>query len=1097
MPGSSLDQVFSSMQCTHCGYDNGEDARFCAQCGNSLVPKCPSCHAPVEYSHRFCQQCGTSLPWAKNQQASGSSGLAADGYGGDRREVTVLFADLSGFTALSQTLDPEAVHELLNRYFAVADKIIQSYGGHIDKHIGDGLMALFGAPVAHSNDPERGIRAALAIHSALADLEPPLSAHIGIACGTVVASGMGSDAHREYTVIGSSVNLAARLEGQAQAGETLISSAVHQAAGVQFHCQTRGAVELKGIAEPVPIWQVMGEVQDITPQAQLPFVGRQAELAQFSDWLHQCQIDGQGHGLLLKGEPGIGKTRLLAEYRHLARQQDVTWHQGLVLDFGMAKGLDAIASILRCLMGLPPNAETDAQRQAIAAISKNQGLKPEQQAFLHDLLSLSPPAELRSLYDAMDAATRTAGKADLVTQLVAQAAALSPLVIAIEDLHWADNETLNYVARLVHACTELPVLIVMTSRLEGDPTLTPWKEAIAGAPITTLQLETLPAEDALRLASDYFDATARFARTCVERAGGNPLFLEQLLHSAEGLADNQIPGSVQSIVLTRMDSLRSSDRQALQAAATLGQRFDLATVRYLIEDATYDCGELVQRLLIKPEGIDEFLFVHALVREGVYSSLLKRRRHNLHRRAADWYAERDLTLRAEHLDRADDPGAAAAYLAAAKEEAQNYHHEAALRLSERGLEIADTPTRYALLCFRGDLLRGLGSVESSISAFEAALAIATSSRERCQVWIGLSQGLRVSDRHDDALSALDNAERTAPDHEPLLLAEIHHLRGNLYFPSGRFDDCMFHHEQAREFAQQGGSKDWEVRALGGLGDAAYLAGKMITAFDNFRDCVALCQELGLSQTEVVNRPMVGWSRLYLNEIAAACQDGLETIELAAKIGQQRAQMLGHGLAAYMYTEMGQLALGLEEAQKATTIAQKLGSKNFEAEGLCYQTRALIAASRLSEARDCIAQAIKLVRAVGMDYFGPTVLGHAARLADDPAQSSDLLAEGETLLSAGCVSHNYFWFYREAIEATLATQEWVEVERYATALETYNQIEPNPWSNLVVARGRALAHWGQGNRTPEAVTALTQIAEQSQAAGLALYLPAIQAVVGDK
>jgi class 3 adenylate cyclase/tetratricopeptide (TPR) repeat protein len=1085
------------MQCLHCAYDNSDDARFCAQCGNRLVLACPSCQAQVEPIHRFCQQCGINLPWAQGSQTASSSSVAPDRYVGDRREVTVLFADLSGFTALSQTLDPEAVHDLLNRYFAVADQIIQSYGGHIDKHIGDGLMALFGAPVAHSNDPERAIRAALAIHSALGELEPPLAAHIGIACGTVVASGMGSDAHREYTVIGSSVNLAARLEGQAQAAETLISSAVHQAAGHQFHCQARGAVELKGIPEPVPIWQVMGEVQETIPQTQLPFIGRQAELAQFSDGLHQCRTSGQGLGLLLKGEPGIGKTRLLAEYRHLAQQQDVTWHQGLVLDFGMAKGLDAIANILRSLMGLPPNADTAAQRQAIAAIATRHGWPAEQQAFLHDLLSLSPPTELRSLYDAMDAATRSAGKAELVTQLVAQAAAVAPLVIAIEDLHWADAETLNYVARLAHACTECPMLLIMTSRLEGDPTLTPWSDAIAAVPVTTLQLAALPAEAAMRLASDYFDATVRFARTCVERAGGNPLFLEQLLRSAEGLAENQIPGSVQSIVLTRMDSLRLGDRQALQAAAILGQRFDLATVRYLIENTTYTGGELVQRLLIKPEGTDEFLFVHALVREGVYSSLLKRQRRDLHRRAADWYAERDLTLRAEHLDRADDPDAAAAYLAAAQAEAQNYHHEAALRLSERGLAIAETPVRYALLCFRGDLLRGLGSVEASIRAFEAALAIATSDRERCQVWIGLSQGLRVSDRHDEALSALDNAERTAPESAPLLLAEIHHLRGNLYFPSGRFDDCMLHHEQAREFAQQGGSKEWEVRALGGLGDAAYLAGKMRTACRYFQDCVALCQELGLGKIEVGNRHMIGWSRMYLNEIPAACADGLAAAEMAEKVGQNRAQMLGHALAGYMYIEQGQFDAGRDQAIRATTIAQRLGAKNFEAEGFCFQARSYLGEGRLQEAKECIEASLKIVREVGMGYFGPIVLGHAARLEEQPTQRTHFLAEGETVLATGCVSHNYFWFYREAIEATLATQEWSEVERYATALETYAQIEPTPWVDLVVARGRALARWGQGERRPEAVAALTQLAAQSQAAGLALYVPAIQAALAEE
>jgi class 3 adenylate cyclase len=422
------------MQCNQCGSDNANHARFCAQCGMSLSLTCPACQAPVEAAHQFCQQCGTRLPWVQHPSSASAAGLT-DRYGGDRREVTVMFSDLSGFTALSQTLDPEAVYDLLNRYFAVADKITQAYGGHIDKHIGDGIMAVFGAPTAHSNDPERAIRAAIDIHAALAELDPPLSAHIGIASGTVVASGMGSDAHREYTVIGNSVNLAARLEGQAKAGETLISSAVHQAAGARFHYQSRGTMQLKGIADPVPVWQVIGEAQEMVPHQRLPFVGRQTELAQFADLLHTCRVTGQGHGLLLKGEPGIGKTRLMAEYRHLARQQDTTWHQGLILDFGMAKGLDAIASILRRLLDLPAHADAGAQLQAVAGVATRRALSEAHQAFLHDLLSLPQPLDLRSRYDAMDAETRTAGKAELIAQFVTQAAATAPLVIAIEDIH--------------------------------------------------------------------------------------------------------------------------------------------------------------------------------------------------------------------------------------------------------------------------------------------------------------------------------------------------------------------------------------------------------------------------------------------------------------------------------------------------------------------------------------------------------------------------------------------------------------------------------------------------------------------------------------
>jgi class 3 adenylate cyclase/tetratricopeptide (TPR) repeat protein len=1043
----------------------------------------------VELTHRFCQSCGAQLPWADKNQAPPRR-LLPDDHEGERRQVTVLFGDLSGFTALSQGLDPEATHELLNRYFEAVDGVIRTYGGTIDKHIGDGIMAVFGAPVAHSDDPERAMRAALDVHAKLATLQPPLTAHIGIASGTVVASGTGSDAHREYTVIGDSVNLAARLQDRAAAGETLISNAVFNAAGSRFNCISLGDVPIKGLAEPVAIWQLTDISGSGGSDDRLPFVGRRAELSQFAGMLDACWSERAGQTLLLRGEPGIGKTRLLEEYRDLARQRGFDWHRGLVLDFGAGKGLDAIATVVSGLLGISHNADAAEKSLAATRAVTSSAVDIEQQVYLNDLLNLPQPMDLRSLYDAMDNATRTTGKEELVMRLVKNVATASPIVIAVEDIHWADSATLSYLARLAGACATDPALMVMTSRVEGDPIDVAWRAASAGAPLTTVDLGPLRPDEAFSFANDYFDATERFARTCVERAGGNPLFLEQLLRGAEDVSESEIPGSVQSIVLARMDNLESDDRQALQGASVLGQRFSMDALQYLLENPEYDCRRLVEHFLVRPEG-SAFLFAHALVRDGVYSSLLNRRRKALHGRAADWYASHDLALRAEHLDRAEDPGAAAAYLAAAEEEAQAYRNESALRLSERGLAIADQTVRHAVLCFRGDLLRGLGEVDKSNSAFEDALAAATENVDRSRAWIGLAECLRISDRPGDALEALDNAERTAANGPPLALAEIYHLRGNLYFPAGRFDDCLAQHEQSLGFAREAGSREWEARALGGLGDASYLTGRMRTACEHFRHCVSLCQELGLGRIEVANRHMVGWSRMYLNETAEACEDGQAAAEMAEKVGHNRAEMLARQLAGFMHIEQGQLDLGRKETERATGLARRLGANNFVAEGLCFLAKVFMLEGRLDEARQHIEEALHIIREVGITFFGPFILGNAARLAEDPSQRMSLLAEAEAILEKGCVSHNYFWFYRDAIEAALETRDWPQVERYAEALERYAHTELLPWSDLFVARGRALAQFGRGERGPELAAELDRLVTATRRARLTAHLPAIE------
>ena len=241
---------------------------------------------------------------------------------GERRQVTVLFADLSGFTQLSKELGAEETHVLLNRYFDAVDGIVEGYGGNIDKHMGDNVMAVFGAPVAHGNDPERAVRAADDIHQAMQtvgrDVGRELQAHIGIASGQVVASGTGSEAHREYTVTGDTVNLASRLQEKAEGGETLISKPLQRSTARIVASTSRGKVSVKGFAEDVELWAVRHLISDPVFDRGTPFVGRRMELRQFTALLEEVLKHRQGHSLLLRGEPGIGKTRLIEEFERIA-----------------------------------------------------------------------------------------------------------------------------------------------------------------------------------------------------------------------------------------------------------------------------------------------------------------------------------------------------------------------------------------------------------------------------------------------------------------------------------------------------------------------------------------------------------------------------------------------------------------------------------------------------------------------------------------------------------------------------------------------------------------------------------------------------------
>ena len=414
------------------------------------------------------------------------------------------------------------MHDLTARFFSLVDGLIERFGGAIDKHIGDCAMAVFGAPVAHGNDPERAVRAALAIRDAMPDLsrelDCDLNVHIGIASGQVVAS--GGAGHRTYSITGDSVNLASRLTDAAAAGIILISDAVRHMLPPGFAFHEAGALAVKGLAEPVRSWRLIGFGE--AAREDRPFVGRRVELIRFKDALGSCRASGTGETMVVRGEAGIGKTRLVEEFQDLAENAGFTCHTALVLDFGAGIGQDAIRTLVRSLLGLRASSDPAASRSALEQAAAADPAIADRRVFLNDLLDLPQPTESRALYDAMDDATRSRGVRETVAALVRRASTRAPLLLAVEDVHWADQGTLDHLASLADTAATCPVILVMTSRVEGDPLDHVWRTSIGDSPLVTIDLGPLPAREASALAAAYFEASSEFARRCVERAAGNP-----------------------------------------------------------------------------------------------------------------------------------------------------------------------------------------------------------------------------------------------------------------------------------------------------------------------------------------------------------------------------------------------------------------------------------------------------------------------------------------------------------------------------------------------------------------------------------------------
>lgn len=1016
---------------------------------------------------------------------------------GERRQVMVLFADLAGYTALSRDLDAEDVHALLGSFFERADRIVVEHGGRVDKHLGDCVMAVFGAPLAHGNEAERAIRAALAIRDAMPAVSAAagreLGVHVGVAGGQVVASGTGSAGHREYTVTGDSVNLASRLTDAARAGEVLVSDAVRRALGERLDGDELEPLRVKGFAEPVRAWRLRG-LQ--APSGRAALVGRAGELERIRRVLADCRAKGRGRAVLVQGEAGIGKTRLLEELEEGARGAGFACHAGLILDFGAGTGRDAVRALVRGILGLTTASDV-AEAAAAAAGGLARGLlEPADAAFVNDLLELPQPPALRAVYDAMDPATRDAGKRQAVSHLVRRASHDRPLLLLVEDLHWADPPTLAHLAALARTVRQCPAVLVMTSRIEAGPLdKEAWRAEAADEAPLTIDLGPLGAADARALARPFLETNAALAERCVERAAGNPLFLEQLLRNAEEDAGAGVPGSVQSLVQARLDRLEAADKTALQAASVLGQRFDLKTLCHVLGRPGYDAQGLSARRLIRPEG-DGFLFAHALVRDAVYDGLLRSRRRELHRRAADWFAERDAVLRAEHLDRAGDVMAAGAYLAAARAQAADYRHELALRLVERGLELAgEGNERFALACLQGEILQDLGGMQAALRAHERALAAAVDDAERCRAWIGLATVKRVVDDLDGASADLDRAEAAAAGRGLLAeAARVHLLRGNLCFPGSDIEGCLREHGRSLELARRAGAPEHEAAALGGLGDAEYVRGRMVSAHGAFRRCVELCRQSGLLRIEVANRPMLAFTQWFVGDTRGGLAEALAAIAAAERIGHRRARMIAHHAAYFCCRSLLDLEGAWDHAEQADALARELGARRFEAETLAFRADLHRLAGCSSQALAAAEAAMSVCRETGVTFLGPFVLGVLALASDDAGARDAALAEGEALLAAGAVSHNHLLFRRDAIEACLGGGAWDAVERHAAALEGYVSKEPSPWTGFVAARARSLAAHGRGGDDPLLKAELARLRKEGERLGHHDALPAIAAAL---
>lgn len=1046
--------TITPMHCARCAHDNSVTARFCAECG-----------APLS----------TAAPESLTEQ----------------RYATILFADLTGYTALTETTDPEDIATLLQRLRATLAPLIEAHGGTVNQYVGDEIMAVFGVPIAHRDDARFAVRTALRLHAAMGEVSAGagLALHCGIASGLVVAR--RSDARAgAWTLTGDAVNVAARLRSLAGAHELLVSGECWQQVAPYFTGASLGPIEVKGREQPVVPYRVIEE-RDASAAPAGPLHGREAECARLFALLDECLASGRSAAAVIAGEAGIGKSRLAREVLSAARERGFDCHVATAYDFGATRDDEPLVCWTRSLLGVP-SASGDGARATLRTLVERAPLGPALNFALYDLADLEPPAEARAMLAALDAEGRAQTRHAALLTLLRRATVAAPLLLYLDDLHNADASLNNAVQALVDVAGDIPLLILATQRTAAAT----GSEVGSGPRLrgaTRIELSALPAPAAQAIAESFAgDLPAASLAAAIERANGNPLFLEQLLRNVALAPGKDVPGTVLSLVQSRIDELPDPDRRAIQAAAILGQRWSLEALRYLVVDPAYSPAPLVTHALVSSDGAG-FAFRHGLLRDGAYASILNSTRRALHVKAGEWFSSHaETALAAEHFERAGDPRAATAYLDAAKSAAMRYQFERALSLADKGLAVGagDPLVRCALFMARATCLSELGRVNESIESASAAHDLTEDARVRFDALLTIAAGMRLTDQIDAGLAALHTAESLhGAAVEPGALARLHHLRGNLLFPSGRAADCQREHALAFTLAQAAGDHEAEANALSGLGDAYFLEGRMRSANTEFRRTVALAHEHGYLRIEVAATQIVGWTSHFLLEFDEAAALGRTAVELARRVVHPRAELIARSMLFWVEAIVRHNP-EFDESYIRTNIdlAQQLGAKRFEAQAwmACGFFRYLH--GERDTALADVHLSLAICREHGMGYIGPFAYAVQALLEPTHAAARAALTAGEAELARGCVSHNHLYLHALGVDAMLAHGDWERASRHCDSLITLTAAEPLPWSDFLVARGRALLRHGRGERNTTLHHELQELTVLARRTGYALALP---------
>jgi class 3 adenylate cyclase/tetratricopeptide (TPR) repeat protein len=829
------------------------------------VTLCNKCHHQNAPDSRFCGRCGAALVGDQDVRE-------------ERKVISVLFADLVGFTSRAERMDVEDVRAMLAPYFALVRQRLEQYGGTVEKFIGDAIVAVFGAPVAREDDPERAVRAALAIREALAEAnerKPDLDLHVRIAVNTgeALVSLDANPAAGESIASGDVVNTAARLQGAAPIDGVVVGAVTHRATSDVVEYEESLTVRVKGKSAPVPCWPAVRALSRVGETRRrrdnTPLIGRERERRALIDAFERACVERSVQAVTLVGVPGVGKSRLVRElFRHIDQQPElIRWREGRSPPYGDRGSFRALGEIVKAEAGVLESHEVGAASSMLARAVANLVVESDEaewvERHLRALVGLEAGAALFG--------DRRAEAFAAWRRFIERMAEHRPTVLVFEDLHWADDAAVDFIEHLIGWVAHVPLLVLCTSRPELPERRPRWStESVTTRVVSLAPLSESETRDLLDALLRNELLPERTSAALLTAAEGNPLYAEEfvrmlvnrhILVQRDGewvlsqTEDLPIPDSVHGIVAARLDGVPESDKAVIQDASVVGKLFWSGAVaavsdrgRWTIEEAL---RRLEQRQLVRRKhessiaGESEYVFEHGLIRDVAYRTIVRPLRAEKHRRAGDWMA----SLTGDRRDRAD---------------ALAYHYVTALENAEASRHVTPVLRREASNALQAAAARA-GSIHSHAAAAQlwgrALELCARDDSARPRLLLEYGKALAIAD--EPAAAMLDEAAAALIEAGELAAAaEAESTNGWLLSVAGRTDEARARDERALELARDVGPSYAKALILARAGAHALLTRESRPqALRVLEEALSIAELLGLREIQAEALQFVGLTRL--------------------------------------------------------------------------------------------------------------------------------------------------------------------------------------------------------------------------------------------